>query len=250
MSTDLSVLKHQKFKRRIFILLLLSPIIPIIYILTWDSQTTFNWLYIFLPPICFISISLMLYVSRRIVLGKILAFDVNMNTVYELEKRKETPKNQIFNLHLLSQKHFYNGDFPNALVCIEKIKNLGSEEDFFIAQHLQILILFISRQFDEVLTLINLQSAMNIEKLKNKMHFSLYYDFMKLFIEKRFEDSLTVINNIIAVRENFDKLNNIRLIIFYLMRMTYIELGDEEKIHWCSQEITRADKNSNTFFSR
>ena len=238
MATDLSILKHQKFKRRILVLLFLSPIIPIIYILTWDSQTTFNWLYIFLPPICFISISLILYVSRRIVLGKILAIDVNMNIVYELEKRKETPKNQIFNLHLLSEKHFY------------KIKNLGSEEDCFIAQHLQILILFISRQFDEVLPLITLQSAINIEKLKNKMHFSLYYDFMKFFIEKRFEDSLTVINNIIDVRENFDKLNNIRLIIFYLMRMTYIELGDEEKIHWCSQEIALADKNSITFFSR
>ena len=71
---------------------------------------------------------------------------------------------------------------------------------------------------------------------------------MKFFIEKRFEDSLTVINNIIDVRENFDKLNNIRLIIVYLMRMTYIELDDEEKIHWCSQENALADKNSITFF--
>ena len=247
---DILVLNYTNFKHTCITLLVLGCVVPLIYLFTADSNDAFNWLYVVLPPLIFSVITVLLYVFRRITIGTILALDVNLRLVYELERRKPNKRNQAYNLTRLSHMHFFEGDFQNALLCIEQVQSLGEKEAVLNTRHLQILIFFITKRFDDMLKLIELQYNSGIEGEKKLASCLPYYDFMKVFVNKEFEAALAVLNNIIKSNKNFAVLNNVRLIVFYLMRMVYIELEDTENINLCNNEIIRADKNNLTFFSR
>ncbi len=244
------VLNFSNFKQTCIALLVLGLVVPVVYLLTKDSKADFNWLYIILPPLIFSVLVLLLYVFRRITIGIILALDVNLRLVYELERRKPNKRNQAYNLTRLSHMHFFEGDFQNALLCIEQVQSSGKKEAVLNTRHLQILIFFLTKRFDEMLKLIELQYNSGIENEKKLASCLPYYDFMKAFVNKEFEAALAVLNNIISSNKNFAVLNNVRLIVFYLMRTVYIELEDTENINLCNNEIIRADKNNLTFFSR
>lgn len=241
-------LNYYKFRKSIITLFLLGLVVPTIHLLTTQNTTSLNVKYIFLPILFSFVAILVITVSRKLLLGKLLAYDLDFKTIYMLEKRKDTKKNEYHNLKLLTNVYFFSGDFQEALSSAIIILKSQKANDVFYARHLQIMTLFIMGEYKEIPNLIILQKDM-LSRIKKEIvdDVSDYYSFINTYIAGNYQDSVGTLKNLLS-KKDYDKLNHKKIVIFYFLLMVYEKLNDTENMLICTNEIICSDPNNYTFF--
>lgn len=229
-------------------LLLMGFVLPVIHLLTLEESEPVNYKYIVIPVILSLLAVFLISSCRKIMLGKLLGYDLDFKAVYELERRKDKPKNKYYNLKLLANLCFFSGDFPRTLACSSELLTSEKSEDRCYAMHMRILALFIMGDFTEILTLIDSQEKLLIDmKIADSNNHSQIYSFIKSFIQGEYKEAISVANKILS-QKDMEKLNHRKILIFYFLRMTYIKLNDTENAKMCANQIIACDPNRNSFF--
>lgn len=234
-------LRYDNFIKRIVAIVLIIWIIPFVYCMTRENGVPFNWNFIVLPLILSIVIPLILYVLRKVFLGNLAAFEVDFHTLYDLEKRKK--KNSIYNLNLLINLHFFDGDFQKAIDCSDEIMRLSSKQkDIYSARHQKILSLFFSNKTENIVELIHLQRLIKPDS-------NAYYIFIENYLDANYEVAIKSIKKILE-EQNIEIQNHRKILVYYLMRMCFLKIGDSEQVENCTNQILKADRNHHTFFTK
>lgn len=249
MKINLAALNYYHFRRSMIALFCLGLLLPIVYILTLEQAEPIYLRNIFMPILISWGVILCLSFLRKVTLGTLIAHDVDFRTLYNLEKREDKPRHKNYNLKLQSDMSFFNGDFDNVILYSTEIIENANEEDAYNARHLQILSFFILKEFDKALDLICVQKKTigidsNTLEICNN-----YYFFIESFIAKKFSIAIEFLSSILVLKDT-EKLNNRKVIVYYLLMLTYIELNDSEQIKDCERKIIASDIHNLTFFSR
>lgn len=244
-------LKYSNYIIRIILICCLFTIVPLVYIFTKNANEQFNLFYLVFPFILALCFVLIMRISRKVTLGNLMAFEIDMNLVYELDKRKDNLKNKIYNLQLLSNVKFYDGIFEEVILCSDEILKLSNDYDeIFMARHYKILSLFLCERFTEISKLIELQ--FEDSRFVNKIPIDdskLYYGFIKYYLASQYNEAIEVILKMFDVK-NIQILNNKKVLVYYLIRKASVQIDDFELLQKCNKEIFKADINRSTFFSK
>ena len=186
--------------------------------------------------------------SRKLLLGKLLAYDLDFKTIYMIERRKNNKKNQYHNLKLLTSVCFFDGNFQKVLSYASDILNSPNINDVFYARHLQIITLFIVGEHNKILDIINSQKDL-LHQIKNDTLNDAvdYYAFINSYMSGDYCNAIDIMKSLL-LKKDYEKLNHKKIVIFYFLRIVYEKLNDNENIKICTNEIIRLDPNSNTFF--
>lgn len=248
MKKEYRVFQYKNYIGKIVLICVISLIVPAVYFWTKDANETLSITYVIFPIVFSSVLSLIMYFSRKIFIGKLAAFDLDYDIVYLLDKRGE--KHQTHNIKLLMQKHFFNGEFQEAIICANKIIEINSRKDIlYNATHYKILSLFLNQQIDEILTLIELQDNLSTDNTLRIQDANIYYEFIKKYVDRNYNEAIKIIKNLLQ-SQDIDTQNHKKVLIFYLIKMCCEKINDFEQIKKCNNEILLADKNRKTFFSR
>lgn len=188
-----------------------------------------------------------MHVARKIILGILLAYDLDLHTFYEIDKRNE--KHEEHNLRLLMNLYFYDGEFQKTIDCSNKLLELSKKTiDIYRVTHQKILSLFLLEKKEETLILIEQQRKMALKHKLKVPKAELYYDYIEHYLSGKYEGAILPMQE--ALKEkNIEVLNYIKLVANYFMLLAYKKMGDTEQMNVCAKEVLCADKNRHTFFS-
>lgn len=242
-------LQYNNFVNRMIALVAIILIIPVVYYLSKSDDFSLDFCFVFIPVILAIIIPFLLYILRKVFIGNLAAFELDLHTVYLLDKRSE--KYEIYNLKLLMNVYFFDGDFEKVIVCSDKILKIASKKtDIFSARHLKIISLFLARKETiEIIALIEYQRRLAKKSKLLIQDTDLYYIFIEKYLHCNYEEALQEINKLLQIK-NIQIQNHRKVLVYYLMSLSYYKMGEFDKMEKCKEEIFLADKNKRTFFSK
>lgn len=248
MEKEYKAMSYGSHIKRIIILFFLSLVVPILYLLIREPNEGVQWGYIFYPGVCLVLLVLFLHIARRITLGSLFAIDLNVRTVYELDKRNS--KNKLHNLRLLANVYFFEGNFQEAVACCNSILQIVNKKKVvFEVLHMKILSLFFLEQLQEASALILQQREMAKTYGLAIEQKDLYYVFIEKYFMNQYEEACQTIQKALSVK-NIEIQNSKKVVVFSLMRMAFLKLGKMDRANICTQQILQADKNHQTIFSK
>lgn len=118
-------LNYYKFRKSIITLFLLGLVIPTIHLLTTQNTTYLNVKYIFLPILFSFVAILVITVSRKLLLGKLLAYDLDFKTIV-------SDYYSFINTYIA-------GNYQDS---VDTLKNLLSKKDYKKLNHKKIVIFY------------------------------------------------------------------------------------------------------------
>lgn len=242
-------LQYNKFIKRMIAFVVIILIFPVVYCLTKADDAPLNLWFVIIPVIVAIIIPFLLYVLRKIFIGNLAVFELDLSTVYLLEKRSE--KNEIYNLKLLMNVYFFEGNFEEAIICSDKILKLTSKtKDVFSARHIKIMSLFLDKKdTSQIFELIEQQRYLETNSKLQNQDTNLYYIFIEKFLNCNYEEALQTIEKLLQAK-NIQVQNHRKVLVYYLMCLSFYEIDEFEKLEKCKEQILIADKNKQTFFSK
>ena len=242
-------LQYNNFIKRMIVLVLIIWIIPVVYYLTKADDVLFNWLFVIIPVILSVIIPFILYFLRKVFIGNMVAFELDLYTVYLLDKRSEN--HEIYNLKLLMNLYFFDGDFEKVIDCSNKISKSSSKiADVFSARHFKIMSFFLDgKENAEILALIEQQRQLTMCSKSSNQDINLYYIFIEKYLHCNYEAALQTLDKLLQVK-NIQIKKNRRVLVYYLMYLLFLKTNEFEKMEKCKEEILLADKNRRTFFSK
>ena len=252
MKKEHKIYKYSNYIKRMILLCLLSPVVPLICFLTKEENEAISVVYIILP-IVFIAVAmLVLYFSRRLMLSISVAKDLDFRVVYELDKRKN---NELHNLNLESNMYFYEGDFDKAIVACEKIIKLSSKKEDVYSATTQIIV---SKFFDScsgdldkgILDLIYNQRKFEADNnLRYNKRANQYYTYIENYFSGEYEKAINSIESLLE-EDGVETFNSRLVIICAMLVLAYKKLEDEDKAKYYMDKLLSADPNKKTVFSR
>lgn len=247
MKKEYQAIQYREYRKRMIILVLLVWIIPLVYLLTKDEDEVFRLGYVIFAFVFSVITPVVMIVLRKIFLGILIASELDLRTVYELEKRKH---NELYNLRMLMNVYLFEGEFENVVACSDKVLQMSSKTgDIFIARHQKILALFLSERKEEIPILIEQQRQLAMTDSKRMSDLNLYYVFIEKYFSAQYEEALQVIGKRLEAK-NIEVQNQTKVFIYYLMRLCYLKMGKSDEVQDCTNKILSADKNRRTFCSR
>lgn len=147
---------------------------------------------------------------------------------------------------MLINKHFYEGNFENAVLYANKIISLSKRDsDIYLARNVEILSLFLSENFCELNKLIKLCKAQNTNYQADLS----YCLFVENFLEGNYEQAVSMVEKILKDKR-IDFLNSKKVVVYYLVRLAALKMGNSDLINSSTQEIMKSDIYGRTFFSK
>lgn len=244
--------KHQAFKyknyiRRIAVLCTLPWVVTLVYLLTKDANECIKLRYFVFPIIFIVFTTFLVYFSRKIYLGSLIALDLDFLAVYELERREKGHK--LYNYKLLSNLCFFGGQFKELINICDEIMSLSKKtDDVYIARHKKILSLFFCEKINDIPVLVERQRATIIKDKELFKETDLYYTFFEKYFECDYECAVQTIRKVLDIK-NINIQNQKKVIVYYLMWLCYKKINIVDQVENCQKEILLADKNQRTFFS-
>lgn len=246
------IYKYSNYIKRMILLCLLLPVVPLVCFLTKEENETIEVVYIVLPIVFIAVATFFLYFSRRLMLSILVAKDLDFRVVYELDKRKN---NELHNLNLESNMYFYEGDFDKAIVACEKIMKLSSKKEDVYSATTQIII---SKFFDScsgdldksILDLIYTQRKFEADNnLRGNKLANQYYTYIENYISEEYEKAINSIKSLLE-EEGVETFNSRMVVICAMLVLAYKKLEDEDKANYYIDKLLSADPNKKTVFSR
>ena len=143
---------------------------------------------------------------------------------------------------MLVNLHFFDGNFQEAINCTDRILRLSSKQnDIYTARHQKILSLFLSGKTENIIELISQQRLI-------KQDVSPYYVFIEKYLGANYEAAVKSIKKILE-EKNIEAQNHRKILIYYLMKMCFLKIGDSKQVENCTNQILMADRSRRTFFS-
>ena len=249
MKNEYLPLKYNNFIKRMVTLVVIIYIFPVVYCLTKADDSSLNFWFVIIPLILSVIIPFLLYILRKVFLGNLAAFELDLLTVYLLDKRSE--KHEIYNSKLLMNVYFFDGDFEKVIVYSDKILKIAyKNNDIFSLRHLKIMSLFLAgKETTEIFALIEQQRHLITNFKGLNQDINLFYSFIEKYLQCNYEEALQTINKLLQVK-NIQIQNHRRVLVYYLMYLCFYKINDLEEMEKCKEEILLADKNKRTFFSK
>ena len=236
---------YSNYKRRLVLIWLLPWLIPIIGFITREvGEPILLWTIIF--PIVFIFVgTLIMHISRRVFLGNLYAYELEFRLVYELDKRNETFGT--YNLRLLTEALFYEGDFQKTIECCDKLlsSSVNLNERYEII-HKKILSLFMNKEYEAVLLQIQEQRRTFSEHIVQEDE--MCYVFIEEYINGNYDGAIEAIQQNLLIK-NIDALNYKKVFFYYLMLVAFEAKDDPKNVSECKKEILFADSLQKTYFA-
>ncbi len=252
MKKEHKIYKYSNYTKRMILLCLFLPVVPLIHLLTKEGNEPIALGYIILPVVFIAVAMLLLYYSRRLMLSVFVAKDLDFRVVYELDKRKN---NELRNLNLESNMYFYEGDFDKAILACEKIMKLSSKKEEVCSARTQIIIskFFASCSSDldkSILDLIDKQRKFESDNnLRDNKLANQYYIYIENYISEEYEKAINSIESLLE-EEGVETFNSRMVVICAMLVLAYKKLEDEEKVKYYTDKILSADPNRKTVFSK
>lgn len=242
-------LQYNNFIKRMVTLVVIIYILPVVYCLAKADDSSLDFRFVIIPVLLSAIIPILLYILRKIFLGNLAAFELDLPTVYLLDKRSK--KHEIYNSKLLMNVYFFDGDFEKVIICSDKMLKIASKNnDIFSLRHLKIMSLFLAgKETTEIFALIEQQRhlATNFKRLNQDTN--LYYIFIEKYLHCNYEEALQTMDKLLQVK-NIQIQNHRKVLVYYLMHLCFHKINEFEKMEKCKEEILLADKNKRTFFSK
>lgn len=237
--------KYNNFIKRIVFIAILPFIYILLYIFLGNENS--NVLANVLLPITIGAVLIVcMLVARRIVLNTLIVTDLNAALVYELDKRKESPKNHKHNLSLLLNVAFYNGDFRKTIeLGNDFVADCGNPAMLEAIRHKIIMAYFLLGDFNNAAELIKTQKS---QPVKNIL-LTNFYDYIDAFINENYQEAINIINRILETKKPL-VFNNMQILAYYCQKIVYDKTGDETASRMCAERINERDMQHNTFFSQ
>lgn len=242
-------LQYNNFIKRMATLVIIIYIFPVTYCITKTNDSSFNFWIIIIPVILSFAIPFLLHILSKVFLGNLAAFELDLPTVYLLDKRSD--KHEIYNLNLLLKVYFFDGNFEEVIVCSDKLLKITSKKnDVFSVRHLKIMSLFLAgKQNAEIFSLIEQQRQLAAESKRLNQDTHLYYTFIEEYLHCNYEEALQTIKKLLQVK-NIQIQNHRKVLVYYLMYLSFNKIYEFEEMEKCKEEILLADKHQRTFFSK
>lgn len=242
--------KYLNFRCRQMILLLLGLVVPAIVLLTEGEINLDNWGWVVIPIIVEVIVVIVLELMRRMLLARLLFIEIDVKTFAQLTKKPKSKKQELLDKKWETVGYYFDGDFEGVFSSSRFYIEKGDKTLIFTQRDLEIKSNFILGDYSKVLELIELQNQIKNEvNPRASRHSDIYYEFFTSFISGEYEKSISSLNTLLE-DEKISKLNNIKISIYYFLRMAYKELGNEEQVEKCTQEIYNCDPRRLTFFTR
>ena len=133
--------------------------------------------------------------------------------------------------------------FQKAIDCSDEIMRLSTKQkDIYSARHQKILSLFFSNKTENIVELIHLQRLIKPDS-------TAYYIFIENYLDANYEVAIKSIKKILE-EQNIEIQNHRKILVYYLMRMCFLKIGDSEQVENCTNQILKADRNHHTFFTK
>lgn len=249
MEKGIEIYKPKNFRKRQVLILTLGLVVPIIEILTKGNINRINWTWIVVPIIIALLIVVALEFMRLMLFTRLLAIEVDVKSASQLVRKPK--KNQdVFDKKWEALCCYFDGDFEGVFAVSSYINEKGDKNFVFLQRDLEIKSNFITGNYNRVLELIELQNQIiNEVNFKTTINSSVYYESFKSFISGDYDKSISFLNSLLEEKQ-ISKQNNIKISIYHFLRMAYKELGNEEQVEKCTQEIYNCDPRRLTFFTR
>ncbi len=187
---------------------------------------------------------------RRIVLGYMVMFELDMMKVYKLDRRK-TSLFKNYNNKLLYYAYLFEGDFLKAIsLCNESLECTKSKKYILLARHTKILSLFFSGGTQNIKDLIQEQRELKAKvKDKDFGYMFMVYPFIEAYLDGDYELAAQTVTAFLS--DEKESVYNSRKIIFLQFRkMLCLKNNDAEGVQNCNLEILKCDSERRTFFSK
>ncbi len=238
--------RHQISK---LVLVACGFLVPTIHILTLEENEKADLKVIVIPILISLLSVFVITSCRKIILGKLMCYDLDFKMIYELDKRKNIPRNQYYNLKLLMKVYLYSGDFAGVLQLSNVVMSSEKDEDRFFATHMRILALFFMGEYKDTSLLIDSQKRLLSEmKSIESDEYSQFYSCIESFIHGEYNNTICIASNIVS-RGDIEKLNHRKILLFYVLKMASVQLNDADSTLLYSRKIIECDPKRNTFFS-
>lgn len=242
------VLKYDVTVRNVIVFTVLLALATLMFILDPDTKTA--WYTIVIPFVIEAVFLGTIIFWRRFSLNLIRCTDLDMKLAYELDKRKDTPKNREHNLMLMTDVYFYNGNFERAIECGAELLNISKKDDIICtARHNLILSHFLAGNYSEALKLIGEQRNVKMKNKNEAEYCAAVYDYIELYLNAEYEKAIEK-NDLILSNDRNLLMNSRKVLAVFVKMMAYEKLGNEEAVKECEQEIISIDKNRLTYFSK
>lgn len=249
MEKEIEIYKPKNFRKRQVLILTLGLVVPIIEILTKGNISRVSWTWIVVPIVIALLIVVALEFMRLMLFTRLLAIEVDVKSASQLVRKPK--KNQdIFDKKWEALCCYFDGDFEGVFAISSYINEKGDKSFIFSQRDLEIKANLILGNYNKVLELIEQQNQiMNEVNPKSTINSSIYYESFKSFISGDYEKSISLLNTLLEDKQ-IAKQNNIKISIYHFLRMVYKELGNEEQVKKCTQEILKCDPRRLTFFTK
>ena len=242
--------KYLNFRIRQIILLLLGLVVPAIVLLTEGEMNSGNWGWVVIPIVVEAIVVILLELMRWMLLARLLLIEIDVKTFAWLTRKPKSKKQEMIDKKWEAVGCYFDGDFEGVFSVSRFFLEKGDKNLIFVQRDLEIKANFILGNYNKVLELIELQNQIvNEANPRATIKSSVYYDFFTSFVSKEYEKGIFLLNTLLE-DEKISKQNNIKISIYYFLRMAYKELGNEEQVEKCTQEMFKCDPRKLTFFTR
>lgn len=242
--------KYLNFRCRQMLILLLGLVLPIIVLSLEGNINSGNWGWVVIPIVTAVIIVVALEIMRFMLLAQLLLIEIDVKTFAQLTKKPKSKKQELVDKKWETVGCYFDGDFEGVFSASRFYIEKGDKTLIFVQRDLEIKSNFILGNYGRVLELVELQNQIiNEVNPRSSIHSDVYYEFFTSFISGEYEKSISSLNTLLE-DEKISKQNNIKISIYYFLRMAYKELGNEEQVEKCTQEIYNCDPRRLTFFTR
>lgn len=213
----------------------------------WPLFNLKNFLIGFVVATVFIII---FWYIRRVGLGYMAMFELDMMKVYKLDRRKK-PFFKNYNYKLLYYAHFFEGDFLKAIhLCDESLECTKRKKYILLARHIKILSLFFGEGTKNIKELISQQRELKATvKSKDFDYMFMVYSFMEAYLDGDYEKALEEVASFLS-NEKESVYNSRKIIFMQFQKMLCLKNDDTEGVENCNLEILKCDSERKTIFSK
>ena len=195
-------------------------------------------------------INTVLWYMRRLSLGYMQIFELDMRAVYNFDRRKLSFFKS-YNYKLLYYTHFFEGDFFKAIsVCNEAIEHTKNKKYILLARHTKILSLFFSEGTQNIEELIREQKELKATVKSKDFDFMFkQYQFIEAYLDDDYEKASKTVTAFLS-NEKESVYNSRKIIFLQFRKMLCLKNNDAEGVQNCNSEILKCDSERRTFFSK
>lgn len=249
MKNNYDAFYYYRYEISKYVLLACGFFVPIIHILTLEKNEKADFKFIVIPVLISLISVFLLSFCRKMILGKLMCYDLDFKMIYELDKRKNTSHNRYYNSKLLMRAYLYSGFFDRVLELSDVVLLSPKDEDRFFAIHMRILSLFFKGEYKDISLLIESQKKMlNNMKSVELDEYVQIYSCIESFVYGDYLNTIYIADNIFSQR-GIEKLNHRKILIFYILKLASAHLNDVERMALYDKKIIECDPNRYTFFT-